>query len=251
MNTERNRIVVYTAIFGKKDDLHEPKRVPNGCDFICFTDQDFHSKIWKVIKVHRPLPDPTRSARMYKVLAHRFLKEYECSVWVDGNIVVRGDVSELVEKCLGNINMVVGDHSKSLFMSINSLQGGLDRLLWMERIGKHQDDADLMRRQYAAYRAEGFPDAGGLLWSLVLLRRHNEPDVKKAMEVWWAEIERWSKRDQMSFNYVAWKNQFPFAYLPFDPADNPYFKRVSHYLPWHRKLYSYWLGALKRIANFF
>jgi hypothetical protein len=246
-----NKTVIYTAIFGKKDDLHAPKVLPPGCDFICFTDQDFRSSIWKVVKVAPPLDDPTRSARKYKVLAHAFLPEYEYSVWVDGNVLVRGDVNELIERYLKGVNMAVGDHSKSQDMPIDSLKGGLERLLMMERIGKHQDDADLMQRQFDAYASAGYPDTNGLLWSLVLLRRHNEPDVIRAMEDWWREIERWSKRDQMSFNYVAWKNHFAFVYLPDDPSNSKYFRRMSHHLPWHRKLYSYWLGALKRLGRLF
>ena len=41
--------------------------------------------------------DPTRNARKYKILPHRFLSEYDISIWIDGNIKVRGDVNELLE----------------------------------------------------------------------------------------------------------------------------------------------------------
>jgi len=39
----KNKIVIYTAIFGGKDNLIEPEYIPKGCDFVCFTDQDFTS----------------------------------------------------------------------------------------------------------------------------------------------------------------------------------------------------------------
>ncbi|MBI3571975.1 DUF616 domain-containing protein [Candidatus Kaiserbacteria bacterium] len=244
-----SRLAVYTAIFGKKDALHEPLVHPPGCDFICFTDQDFRSRTWQVVKVVPPLPDPTRSARRYKILAHEYLPEYDVSVWVDGNVVVRGDVGELVDRYLRDVNMAVFDHARSRSMPIGSLRAELTELLAMERAGKHQDDAALLARQYDAYVREGYPDTGGLLWSLALLRRHNEPDVIAAMERWWEELSRWSKRDQMSFNYVAWKTGLKFNYIPLDAFDNPYTKRLNHYLPPLQNVRSYVIGAQKRILR--
>ena len=35
-------------------------------------------------------------------------------------------------------------------------------------------------------------------------------DVIKVMEDWWLELKYGSKRDQLSFNYTAWKNSFNF-----------------------------------------
>lgn len=251
MNDAPRRIAVYTAIFGKKDDLHDPKVVPPNCDFICFTDQPLCSRVWRVQNVAPPVPgDPTRSARKYKILAHEFLPEYDTSVWVDGNVLVRGDVNELVAKYLREANMAVWDHAQSRDFPLRSVAEGKALLVQMAKDGKPQDDPTVISRQYEAYEKEGFPDDGGLLWSLVLLRRHNAPDVREAMRAWWNEVERWSKRDQMSFNYVAWKHRLKFAYMTGDPATNAYFKRLNHYLPWNRKLNSYRIGVVKRLRSF-
>lgn len=249
MNTGSGKRLVYTAIFGRKDVLRAPRFVLPGWDFICFTDQDISSSIWQIRKVVPPFPDPTRSARMYKILAHRFLTEYEISIWMDGNVQIKGDVTELVEKYLGDANVAVFDHAAWQALSLSSLKEELERLLEMERIGKHQDNADLMQRQFNAYLRDGFPDASGLAWTLVLLRRHNESDVVAAMERWWSELLHWSKRDQMSFNYVAWKTGLRFNYIPLDGADNSYTKRLNHYLSLTQQLRSYVMGAAKRIAH--
>ena len=66
------------------------------------------------------------------------------------------------------------------------------------------------------------PDLG------VTLRRHNEKDCIKVMEDWWKEIRYGSKRDQLSFNYVAWKNKFKFNYMNSDCRDNSYFYLDKH-----------------------
>jgi hypothetical protein len=242
------KTVVYTAIFGKKDSLHEPTFIPEGCDFICFTDQDFESQTWHIVKVTPPLADPTRSARKYKILPHVYLQAYDRSIWIDGNVLVEGDVAALADVALSKTNIALGDVSKSKTMPASSLKEELGRLLAMEKAGKHQDDAALMEQQYKNYIADGYPDTSGLAWTMIVMRNHLAADVSLAMERWWQELEKWSKRDQMSFNYVAWKTGLQFSYLPFDPADNPYFKRLSHYLPPRRKLYAYWIGLLKRFG---
>ena len=43
------------------------------------------------------------------------------------------------------------------------------------------------------------------------------------METWWNEIKYNSKRDQLSFNYIAWKNNLKFNYIEADARDNKYF----------------------------
>ena len=90
-----NKIVIYTAIFGGKDKLLEPEFVPEGCDFVCFTDTtNLKSSIWQIRQEKASSDDPVRSAKLFKILPHRFLGEYEYSVWVDGNILVRDRIRE-------------------------------------------------------------------------------------------------------------------------------------------------------------
>ena len=48
------------------------------------------------------------------------------------------------------------------------------------------------------------------------------------MEDWWSEIKYNSKRDQLSFNYIAWKNNFKFNYIPGQTRNNKYFDYIKH-----------------------
>jgi hypothetical protein len=55
-----------------------------------------------------------------------------------------------------------------------------------------------------------------------------EPEVINLMERWWYFIKNYSKRDQLSFNFVAWEQGFKFEYLPGDiRRGNPWFFMVS------------------------
>jgi|YelNatPaOPRAMG01_1025707.scaffolds.fasta_scaffold06664_5 hypothetical protein len=224
-----NRTVIYTAIFGDKDTLLEPRFIPPGCDFICFTDSDdFKSPVWQIRKGEPVSNDPVRNARFYKVMPHRFLSEYEYSVWVDGNILVRGDVNKLIEKYLAKVNIACFNHAENKADPRNSVYEEAEALVKMAARGKFKDDPEVIKKQMEAYKAAGFPDNNGLIVSMEMIRRHNEGDVIKSMEDWWNEIKNYSRRDQLSFNYIAWKNKLNFVYINGDSRDNEYFLWLPH-----------------------
>ena len=52
------------------------------------------------------------------------------------------------------------------------------------------------------------PKEFGLFETNVLVREHNDKSCKKIMEEWWNEIKDKSERDQLSFTYILWKNNF-------------------------------------------
>lgn len=104
--------VIYTSIFGGYDTLKDPMYLPKGYDFIAFTDIDLKSNIWEVRKKHPIYKDNTRNAKKYKVLPHRFLSDYDISIYIDGNYVIKNDVNELVEKFLQNANAAFYDHNQ-------------------------------------------------------------------------------------------------------------------------------------------
>jgi len=236
----KNKIVIYTAIFGGKDELIEPKFTLKGCDFVCFTDQNFTSNVWKVVKVKPEFSDPVRSAKIYKILPHKYFPEYEISVWVDGNMWVRGNVHQLIKKYLKDVNFSAYDHTpyRRFWKKFTPLKFEEYRdciydeakfiLALGEKRGKYKDDPQLVKEQVERYRQEGYPKHNGLITGMILLRRHNKEDVIQTMEAWWQEIKNGSCRDQLSFNYVAWKNNFNFSYIKQSSRKNKYFLHTQH-----------------------
>jgi len=236
----KNKIVVYTAIFGGKDNLIEPDYIPEGCNFVCFTDQDFVSDVWEIRKSKPEFEDPVRSAKIYKVLPHKFLSNYDVSIWVDGNLLVRGDVNKLVKRYLENINLAIFSHNqhkkrwKKLFWIKNTedcrdcVYDEAEYLLRIEKEGKYKDNPEIIREQIKRYKSENYPEHKGLIVGMIILRRHNESDVIQTMEMWWNEIRNGSRRDQLSFNYVARKNKLNFVYMEGDSRRNKYFLHSKH-----------------------
>ena len=105
-----NNKVIYTTIFEDYDNLIEPAVILNDWDYICFTESNLKSKIWEVKKINRLYNDPKKENAFYKLLPHRFLSEYEYSIYIDGNILIRGNINELINNYLINNNIAMLNH---------------------------------------------------------------------------------------------------------------------------------------------
>ena len=218
------RKVVYTAIFGSYDNLLEPKYIPEGWDFVCFTDTDLKSDVWKVVKVPAVYNDPTRNARRYKLLPHKWFPEYDVSIWIDGNFGIQGDVNKAVEVYLANNNMAIFDHTK-VWDNRDCIYQEAQAIFYLgqKNKGSYKDDPDVIKVQMEKYIAEGYPANNGLIVSGILFRRHNKQDVIDTMNLWWEEVKYNSKRDQLSFNYAAWRTGIQLYWLDHDIRENTYF----------------------------
>jgi len=219
-----NKQVIYTAIFGGYDNITEPSFIPDGWDIVCFTDTDIKSDVWDVRKVLPLYEDPTRNARKYKILPHRFLSEYDYSIWIDGNILVRNNVNELVDEYLSDCNIAMMNHEKNVLDPRNCVYEEANTILHFGQVnGNYKDNPDLIGNQMGKYKLDSYPTNNGLAVTMEVLRKHNESDVVMTMEKWWEELKYNSKRDQLSFNYSAWKTDLNFVWMDGDSRDNKYF----------------------------
>lgn len=196
------KIVVYTCITGGYDNLADPKVVTPGVDYICFTDNmAMKSKVWKLRKMPEELSgySNVKQQRGVKILAHRYLPEYDISVWVDGAVIVQGDIKAYLKLLdLDMYSVFIPEHpvrkciyaEKDACVKIKKIKG---------------NEIKVADRQMARYKEEGFPANYGLVQTNVMIRRHNDPYSKELMEKWWDELKDNSHRDQLSFNYAVWK----------------------------------------------
>lgn len=198
---EKKKKVVYTCITGGYDNLIEPKYITSDFDYICFTDNlNIKSNVWQI----KPLPKETsglttvKKQRFVKINPHLVLPEYNISIWVDGNIEIRGDLNKFVnENIKDRISIYVPQHP-----SRNCIYSEEKAVIALKK-----DTKEITNPQIDRYRKEGFPKNNGLLQSNILLRKHNDKNCIKLMEDWFEEVKNGSHRDQLSFNYVAWKNK--------------------------------------------
>ena len=199
-SNERNKKVIYTCVTGGYDSIIEPSYITDGFDYVCFTDNlGMNSDIWEI----RPLPKETeglsqvKKQRFVKINPHLLLKEYDISIWVDGNVSIKSDLNKFIGETLkDDISIYVPKHPTR--SCIYKEAGAV--------LSMRKDKREIVNPQMARYKKEGFPENYGLLQSNILLRKHNNEDCIKLMEAWFEELKDNSHRDQLSFNYVLWKN---------------------------------------------
>ena len=234
-----NKKVIYTSIFGNYDTIREHLYVPEGYDLVLFTDSDIKSTQWDVRKQIPLYEDNARNAKRYKILPHRFLSDYDTSIYIDGSFVIKDDINILINKYLSTADAAFFDHNQQeeydrrncIYKEAAAiLNFGAINMQRKPSRGKlnYKDDPDIIQNQIQRYHSEGFPEELGLVIGGIILRNHNSLECIKTMEDWWSEIKYNSKRDQLSFNYIAWKNNFKFNYIPGQTRNNKYFDYIKH-----------------------
>lgn len=112
-----NKIVVYTAIFGEYDILIEQPMFEN-IDYVCFTDRMISSNCWKVKVIDDDslaIDDNSRKARHFKILPHLYLNDYEVSIYIDGNFLIKRCINDLIITFLTSpMVMICFDHNQTI-----------------------------------------------------------------------------------------------------------------------------------------
>lgn len=235
-----NKKVIYTAIFGGYNGLI-PQPEITGFDYVCFTDDPkVKASPWKVKVIESPVPeDFTRSNRYFKLLPHKFLAEYEISIYIDGNILILKDLNALVDTYLKEFKMAAFSHEFTVPDNRDCIYKEHKAIINLAKEeGYFRDDPYVMQSFIEKLKSENYPEENGLIKGGVLIRSHNHPLVIKVMEEWWEMVRNYSKRDQLSFNYVAWKNNFKYATIPGDlRRGNPWvYWMGKHRKDWASKL---------------
>ena len=227
--------VIYTCLFGDIDYLPTAPTDVASANAICFTDNlDQDAKGWEL----RSIPnicesDPRRLSRFAKILPHRLLAEYDVSLYLDCNVRIKRDVSDLFE--LDDL-WVVPKHPERECIFLEESKAVL----------KLQKDYNIMQlmNQLLRYKLDGMPNYFGLTENNFIIRKHNDNNVIEFCEEWWKEYINGSPRDQISFPYVAWKTNFKFRMFERKFCDKYFFKirHDNHPLPTKIRL-------MKKIKN--
>ena len=91
-----------------------------------------------------------------------------------------------------------------------------------------KDSPEIITSQVSRYNKHDYPEHNGLIASGILFRKHNDQQVKQIMADWYSEVYNYSRRDQLSFNYVCWKNNFKYEESKEFYFKNQYFQRLYH-----------------------
>lgn len=213
------RTVVYTAITGNYDELKDPIFTYPNIDYVCFTNnRSFKSQKWNVEYIRDSKLDDMYLAKKIKFFPHYFVKEYETSIWIDGKFEIKNDMSKYVQRYERNKPILCFPH-----FSRNCIYDEMAVCISLKKGIK----GDLLR-QIFKYYSEKYPMNNGLYEMGCIVRNHNDDFVKHLMNEWWREIVEYSYRDQISFPYVCWKNNFLPDICNLDINNNYWLTVYSH-----------------------
>ncbi len=158
-----------------------------------------------------------RNARMYFCLPHMFF-DCDVSILVAGNISLNVEPEVLVREWLGDADMAVFRHPirNCVYAEAEAAKVRV----------KHTDEIALLDAQAEHYRTIGIPEhIGSLPETGVTIRKHNDR-VRAFNADWWAEVCRWSYRDQVSFPVVLARHKdLKVNFIEGNLRHNPYIKR--------------------------
>jgi hypothetical protein len=214
------RIVVVSAILGRRDDGREAPR-HDVDDYVMFTDGRCPPG-WRHITIQTG-PDARKTARRIKTLALELEQAADADivVWIDGRIKPTGKaLRPLLREALRDCDIAAYPHPWRTCAYAEATEcARLDRA-----------PSEALEQQTKAYEAEGFPPNAGL-WNTMVVARKRTDQMVEFGRAWWAEIEKHTQRDQVSFPYLLWKHGIKCGRIGTDvyrKHANPHFERGLH-----------------------
>jgi len=183
------KIAVFTAIAGGYDELKDPEIISEHADYFVFTDGDVPAgSIWQKRPFEFVSHDPTRTARFIKTHPHIYFKDYDWAIWMDANLQLVASPEALLPQAGSPDTFLTWSHPLRDCVYVEG----------EECIRRSKDNAAGIEAQIESLRARDFPEHAGLFETSVLVSKMNDEQVEEMHKIWWAEISRWSKRDQLS-----------------------------------------------------
>lgn len=192
--------VIYSCITGGYDDIPVHKYISNDWEYILFTDNEELISAgtfahWTIKPLQFDKLTNVKNARWHKINPHILFPDYDYSLWLDSTITINN------EKIFNLMNKLI--KSNVLIASPNHP----DRKCIYEeaKIIKqcNIDLPDIVNKEMKFLLKNRYPKNNGLTETNIMFRQHNK--IKPTLNLWWEMLEQYSKRDQLSFNYVLWK----------------------------------------------
>lgn len=252
------KCVLYACTDLAYDQVFSPVARTPGVDFVLFADRRPRLvRGWE----RRPLPPgaaglpPTLANRYCKFFPHEIFPDADLSIYVDANTLILADLRPLIDA------FVASDADIGLFPHLERGDVAAE-FAFGRSVGRiPPQDVGKGEAQLAFYRDAGLPEDHVLTENAILFRRHDRPGLAPAMRLWWEQLERFTKRDQISLPYVLhatglavflwdWNYKRPNRYFKRYPHRKSFRKDVrtylanrTHYGPASRRVFGALLGA--------
>ncbi len=188
--------VIYTAIVGGYDVVRQPLVVDNRFDYLLFSNDIKEQRVgvWQIKPIPYSNQIKTKIARWVKTHPEELLSKYKASLWHDANVTITNQCiyNRFIELYKRNTAVASVKHP-----SWDCVYEELFRVL------DFRYESEKMALKWGhELRKRDFPKHAGLIETNLLYRLHLCDDVKEMDALWWNYIEKYSRRDQLSFPLV-------------------------------------------------
>lgn len=199
------RMVVFSCATGGYDVPLPVEHTLLGAEYVFFTDEwQGRAGVWEARPLAFDGTDPVRQARYHKTSPHLLFPDADIAIWVDANIAITGDVSAYVDNVIQTgaaFGAVRHPLRHSLFEEADALA----------KLGI--ESPDVLAQQTEVYRQEAVPGTLELTETNFLVINLRCRQTRDALELWREQIQSFSRRDQVSFDYARWKSAASVTWL--------------------------------------
>ncbi len=207
------RKVCLIPLFGNYDTLKDPGFISEGWEYFVVTDKHPGTELIKPIyPLFADELDDKRKSSFVKTQPHRF---------VSADIYITMDAS--IEHSI-DFNAIQFNYDIKLLCS-TVRDCFYDEAL--TNIQYKKDDPVIICKQIQAYFDEEYPLHSGMVGCGFMIRK-NTSRMREFGQLWFSEMLKYSKREQLSFNYIKWKNWDMINYELFEPEFWNFIKIHNH-----------------------
>jgi|TARA_B110001450_G_C17591664_1_gene469212 hypothetical protein len=242
-------IIVYTCITGSYDTLIEQPAF-KGVKYVCFSDslKPGVLKNWDVRPIKQGISTyPNIINRYYKILPFSMFPNEDFSLYIDGNILLKDSPVKLLDNFKNSgASIAFFKHPNREFLADELAECVLQKKLQGHEVTSAKNF--LMK-----IVEEGFTSSRELVAGYIILRKHSDLNLVKAMHSWFQIVKNEIKRDQISLVYSLWREEVSIAYLDDWITSKKFFVRLHHgkYLTWLPfVMQNFFKKALVKYQNF-
>lgn len=197
LSSKNKRIVVFSSCTNSYDEVRCPLYLDSNFDYVLYTDSlEYDYGVWDIRRVPYYIEDPTRISRYVKTHPHYLLSDYDVAIWIDTNVCISGDFSDEIK------------HFLDSGCPIAAFYHPLRKNVYEEAqkcINLNKDDPKEIDLQIKRYKNQGYNN-NDLIESNFMMFNLKHEKLTDILNLWWAEIDNFSRRDQLSLNYSIDKN---------------------------------------------
>ena len=216
----KNKICVYTCITGDYDNIKELKEKEKGIDYYLFTNnKKIKSNTWNVVYIEDKELSNVLLARKTKILGNDIVNKYDIALWMDAAVEFNKDINDFIN------NYMNSEYELSCFRHgiRNSILEEMNACLRFRK-----EDISNIDKLKDFYEKEKYNYDNGLIESTVYIKKPKNNNVCETMKIWFEIVKKYTKRDQLSFNYAISKTNIKINWIEEKVFDNPWFKWHEH-----------------------